>query len=127
MWLWGWGPRGHRTSQETRHHLWLIPYGSQTPMTLAASCQVMNGQRLLIPRPEEKGGWAGEGRCSQSHASGPQFTHSFPLPRQCGLGESDRLGFQCYFPLLPAVWPWAPHLTGLNFHFLLCITEIIAA
>lgn len=35
VWLWGWGVRGHRTSQETRHHLWLIPYGSQAPTTLA--------------------------------------------------------------------------------------------
>lgn len=35
VWLWGWGVRGRRTGQETRHHLWLIAFGSQAPMTLA--------------------------------------------------------------------------------------------
>ena len=29
------GVRAPRPSQETRHHLWLIPYSSQAPVTLA--------------------------------------------------------------------------------------------
>lgn len=34
MRFWGLGVRGHRTTQETRHYLWLVPCSSQAPVTL---------------------------------------------------------------------------------------------
>lgn len=88
---------------------------------------MMNGQRLLISTPEGKGGQDG-GSSSQNHTPGPEFIHSLPpCQRKYGPEEVGTLGFKCQFCPLPTVWPWARHLTSLNFRFLLCTMWIVAA